>query len=239
MKRKRFSYCLFLLAGTFVLFAACSDTKVAPDSNSYVRAADSAATSVWKPEQVDSVKHSLAHSAFYDSVRKLILPALSIEKEKRLWADSLSRTILLSQETLKNAMQRKQMLVHIALDSSKTRDWKHRVDSLFLRYTSFITRTADSLFSKSDSIGRRSFISGLLRYSYFQPSWRTEFDSIEQVTLEKQQAILLLIDTSKSEIHFDSLIRFEDPTEELIYNQLLEQLDTIAEREREFLKRAD
>lgn len=212
--------------------AGCARKDYQQEIMQYAATADSVSAMIW---QGTTFATPTKHSPFFDSVYTYHLASFMLERDRRIWQDSVIHVIDLQVKSLADAERRKMMLRVFDADSVKQEFFRLRLDSIFLIYASFIKRVGDSVF-REDSNARHLFLSRLIQLQRFQPVWRPQYDSLETAILDHERNLVRLVDTSSSDIRMDSVIRFEDPVQEATYRDLVQELEALSTKEQVILQ---
>ena len=223
--------CPLALVG--ILWIGChGQSSTTPDQLEV--AVDSVEVSLWRPAQI-APDDTLPHSRFYDSVFNYVMPAVAIERDRRLWMDSLLVQHPLRPDKLRDPGERLDALASLDEYERVTRESNHRIDSLMTRYDLFLKRTLRVLF-RDDSEEVAKVKLQLLKRTLFVPDWRTRFDSLENRIVSTSKQILSLVDSVAPTIQFDlthnpAVLRFETEEEADAYMRLRNALDSLVKLE--------
>lgn len=218
--------CLIALA-VGVLSCSGKRTPNIPDPESLADAADSARVAVWEPELAKS--DTTTHSAFYDSALVYIRKSAVIERDKRLYAQSISGLTPLEPMHLKSPRYRRLAIDSLARYPAHDSVWSSGLESVVQSYRQFVTRTLDTLYTDSLRYGRA--LPDLLRRDLFYPHWRPQYDSVESAIVLRTLEVLRLVDSNARQIRFEDDLRFSDYDAAERYETLRKDLDSLAGEE--------
>lgn len=214
-----------ILALLFIVTGCSQSDTVVDEPESLIAAADSAERAVWG-EIVVVRGDSLRPSAFFDTTYKYLLPAILIEREKRIVTDSFARKTVLAVDRLQTSEQRQGGIATIQELERRDSLWSLRIDSLRKKYSTSISAYLDS--AGVDSSTQKELISQLAVRERFIPKWRDRLDSLMRETLRTQREIIHFIDTASERIKIVGALQFTEATDMMTYQSFTAKLEQLA-----------